>query len=101
MKQLAFLICTAFCIAAGRSAERTSPPISLSDFRLTGDLTNGQADFTLTATVRVESRDGGAVDLLSGPVALTEVAATPRWTLRPEQNRFVAVLIVAALFRSA
>ena len=35
--------------------------------------------------------EAGQLELLSGPVALTELATNPRWTITPEQNRFVAV----------
>jgi hypothetical protein len=92
MKKFALLFCIALCAFDSYSHEKASPPsVILSDFKLTGDLANGQANFTLTATARVESRSGGSLELLSGPVALTEITTNPRWTLRPEQNRFVAV----------
>src|SRR5690348_6362079 len=92
MKKFTFLICAALCAFNSHAARQASmPSVTLSDFKLTGDLVNGQANFTLTATARVESRTGGSLELLSGSVALTEIATNPRWTIRPEQNRFVAV----------
>jgi len=91
MKELASLICAVLCFAEVHAGERTSTAVSLDDFRLSGNLTNGEANFTLTATARVESPKGGAVELLSGPVALTEVSTHPKWTIQAEQNRFVVV----------
>jgi hypothetical protein len=48
-------------------------PVTLTDFKLTGNLSNDLADFTLTATAHVEDTRGGSLDLLSGPVALTAI----------------------------
>ena len=66
------------------------PNVSLRDFQLTGDLGNGRAEFTLTAVAHVEDRAGGALELLAGTVALTELGEHPRWQLRADTNRFVA-----------
>ena len=47
--------------------------VTLTDFKLTGELGGEVAAFTLTATVQVEDAQGGALTLLSGPVALTQL----------------------------
>lgn len=65
--------------------------ITLQDFKLIGDLDGDRAAFTLTGTARVENPKGGTLELLSGLVALTEVGAHPKWELRAEQGRYVAV----------
>ena len=49
--------------------------ITLQDFKLTGDLGGDAAAFTLTANAKVEDSQGGALQLLSGPVALTSLSA--------------------------
>ena len=71
----------------------TNPPaaITLSDFKLTGDLQGNQANFTLTATALVKDSKGGSLELLSGAIALTEVGPHPQFNLRAEQGRYVAV----------
>jgi len=52
-------------------SQTNAPPlVTLKDFKLVGDLTNGQAVFTLTATARVERSKGATLELLSGAVAL-------------------------------
>src|SRR5581483_11803463 len=63
--------------------------VTLSDFSLRGDLTNDQAAFTLTATAHVDGAKGGTLDLLAGPVALTEVGTHPHWDVGVEGNKFV------------
>lgn len=73
--------------AAGAGSPPT--PVTLDDFHLLANLAEGQASFTLTATARVEDCHGGSLDLLSGPVALTEIGPHPKWRLRADQNRFV------------
>src|SRR5262245_44408795 len=84
-------------VAAALSADspvQTNPPpptVSLHDFKLAGQLSADRAAFTLNAIARVESSKGGSIELLSGAVALTEVSAHPKWRLRVEPNRFVAV----------
>ncbi len=111
---LCFLLATAFWMS-GPAAESpktkqparprtssTSGPaaldLHLEDFKLIGDLSGERASFTLTATAIVESPKGGALDLLEGAAALTEVASHPRWELRAESNRFVAIFDHAGKF---
>src|SRR6267378_1916235 len=69
-----------------------NPPLSaitLENFKLVGDLNGEQAAFTLTATAHVENSKGGALELLSGTVALTDVNSHKQWHVRAEQNRFL------------
>ena len=79
--------------AAGVHAATPPPPpapVTLRDRQLTGSLDNDRAEFTLTATAVVPDRAGGAIELLSGPLALTDLGAHAKWRLRAETNRFVA-----------
>ena len=65
-----FLFCALLSLAASRAAVGG---ITLSDFKLTGDLGGDIAAFTLTANAKVEDTKGGALELLAGPVALTSL----------------------------
>jgi len=65
--------------------------VTLENFKLAGDLSGDRATFTLTATAKVQNSKGGSLELISGNVALTEVGAHPKWQLRAEQGRYVAV----------
>jgi hypothetical protein len=73
-------------------------PVVLENFQLTGELHGDQAAFALSATAIVDDPKGGTLELISGPVALTEPAGNAEWRLRPEQNRFVAVFDRAGKF---
>jgi hypothetical protein len=66
-----------------------APPITLRDFKLAGDLRDDHAAWTLTATAKVENSKGASLDLISGPVALTEIGVHPKWHIRADQNRFI------------
>src|SRR5690349_19115433 len=44
--------------------------ISLTDFKLTGDLNSDRASFTLNAIANVENPKGDSLELLSGAIAL-------------------------------
>jgi hypothetical protein len=79
------LLFWALLLAAGAQA---GSDVTLTDFKLTGDLSGDSAAFTLTATARVGDADGGSLDLLSGPVALTAFEAHPREHIRAGQNQF-------------
>jgi len=80
--------------------QTNSPPLAiiLDDFKLTADLSNARAAFTLDATARVDDLKGGSLELLSGVLALTEFKPQPQWRLRAEQNRFVVVFDHAGKF---
>src|SRR5664279_2031367 len=86
-KIASLITCTLLSFAASRAA---AGGITLTDFRLTGDLGGEVAAFTLTATATVEDARGGSLELLSGPVALTSLDARQKWLMSVDQNRFVA-----------
>jgi hypothetical protein len=64
--------------------------ITLEDFKLTGDLGGDIAAFTLTANAKVDDAHGGALELLSGPVALTGMGAQQKWQMDADEGRFIA-----------
>ena len=86
-KIASLLGCVLLSLAASRAA---AGGITLTDFKLTGDLGGDVAAFTLTANAKVEDAKGGSLELLSGPVALTGLDARRNWQLTVDQNRFVA-----------
>jgi len=90
---LAFGIIVLASQAAENPASSNPPPpaVTLREFKLVGDLSDDRAEFTLNATAVVEYSKGGSLDLLSGMVALNEVGSHPKWQIRAEQNRFMAV----------
>ena len=89
-RTLPLLVAIAFGTGAGLPAAQTGPSVTLKDFKLTGDLSGGQAAFTLSARAHVEDSKGATLELLSGPVALTELGPHSRWRVRAEDNRYVA-----------
>jgi hypothetical protein len=83
---------TTSCNTMPTTTVKNAPPggVTLSDFKLTGDLGGEAAAFTLTATASVDDAKGGTLELLSGPVALTSLDAQQKWQMSVQQNRFVA-----------
>jgi hypothetical protein len=75
-----------FCFASHAAAGG----ITLSDFKLTGDLGGDIAAFTLTANAKVEDAKGGTLELLAGSVALTSLGAKQKWGMQVDQGRFIA-----------
>ncbi len=74
---------------AGPTPVTTSnAPVTLTDFKLVGNLGGDLADFTLTANAHVEG-NGGKLDLLSGPVALTAISNAPGEHISASQNHFL------------
>ncbi len=65
--------------------------VTLRDFRLTGQLGSGTAEFTLAATARVTDPKGGRLVLLSGGAALGELERQAGWRLRLEQGQYQMV----------
>src|SRR5438093_121838 len=88
---LILAIATLHATQAGSATNPPSPAATLTDFKLVGDLSGDRAVFTLNAVANVENSKGGSLDLLSGTLALTEVGAHPKWELRAEQGRYVAM----------
>jgi hypothetical protein len=82
------LVCILVHAAMARPMEK-QPAITLTHFSLTGDLSGGDASFTLTAMARVENSKGGSLELLSGTVALTAFESHLREHLHADQNRFI------------
>ncbi|HXR06997.1 MAG TPA: hypothetical protein VN765_06680, partial [Candidatus Acidoferrum sp.] len=71
-----------------KPAGAPAAPVTLTDFKLTGNLSGGLADFTLTATAHVEETKGGTLDLLSGPVALTDIDTNRNQHIRADHSHF-------------
>ncbi|MEY2408260.1 MAG: hypothetical protein QOF48_930 [Verrucomicrobiota bacterium] len=63
--------------------------VVLRDFKLTGQLAENSAVFTLTAVARVKNPNGAQLNLLSGGVALTQVEPHPDWRLNFQNGQFV------------
>lgn len=68
----------------------SSGGVTLTDFKLTGDLGGGIAAFTLTANAIVGHNNGGSLELLSGPVALTGLDAHRKWNMGINKSHFIA-----------
>ena len=85
------LLFSGYIAAARQVAAPAADSITVRDFKLVGDLNSDRAAFTLSAIIKVENSKGGSFDLLSGPVALTELGAHPRWKISAEQNRYVFI----------
>src|SRR5436190_15721678 len=78
MKSLISLFAALMFAAIAHGAEpvtaaKALPAVTLEGFKLIGDLSDECAEFTLTATAQVENSKGASLELLSGPVALTEI----------------------------
>jgi len=91
MKKTLTLLATIAAAWLAGAAEPASPGVFLEDFKLVGELTNGQAAFVLTATARVEGAKGAELRLLSGDAALTDWVRPAKWRLRAEPGCFVGV----------
>src|ERR1035441_3831174 len=73
------------------SADPEARRVVLRDFKLTGQLNDQTAAFTLTATACVKNPHGASLTLLSGDVALTDLERQPGWRMRSDQGRLVLV----------
>src|SRR5947209_17424829 len=89
MKNVIITLCLCLLFSVAEAVPSPGPAVSLENFKLLGDLAEGQAHFTLTANARVLDRKGGSLELLSGAIALTEVGSHPKWRLRADENRFI------------
>ena len=65
--------------------------VVLSDFNLSSQIGEDSAAFILRATARVKNPKGGSIELLSGGVALTDFDKHPKWRMKFENGRFIAV----------
>ncbi|MBN2508088.1 MAG: hypothetical protein JXQ71_15485 [Verrucomicrobia bacterium] len=79
-------------------ADPDARQVVLRDFKLVGRLSDSNAAFTLTATVRVNPPEGGTLELLSGNVALREVESGAHWRLKFDNGRFTLVADQAGEF---
>src|SRR5689334_20489285 len=69
-------------------APKLPPPVTLEGFKLVGELSGDRAEFVLTAMAKVENSKGAFLELLSGPVALTDIGAHKQWHVRAESNKY-------------
>ncbi|HEV2209167.1 MAG TPA: hypothetical protein VG167_10360 [Verrucomicrobiae bacterium] len=76
-------------LQTAHASSPASAPVALENFHLVATLTDNHAEFALTATAIVTERHGGSLELLSGPVALTDLGPHRKWSLRADENRFV------------
>ena len=81
-----FFVLACACVQASGEPRQ---PVILDDFQLVGDLSSGGAAFTLSATARVENSRGGTLAILSGPVALTEIKANPKYHVAARDGQFI------------
>jgi hypothetical protein len=96
---LGFLVSSCSTITApGPPRVTSSGGVTLTDFKLTGDLTGGVAAFTLTANAVVGDKNGGSLPLLSGPVALTGLDARRKWNMIFYKDHFIAAFDRAGTF---
>ncbi len=96
-KYIAFVFCVLGFLVSSCSTVTSPPPrvtsaggATLTDFKLSGDLSGGIATFTLTANAIVEDNNGGSLELLSGPVALTGLDPRRKWDIKVYKDHFVA-----------
>lgn len=70
-------------------ADPETRQVVLRDFKLVGQLVKESATFTLSATARVANPKGGAITLLSGAVAMTEVPQSADWRVGASEGRYI------------
>ncbi len=73
------------------AADPETRQVVLRDFKLAGTLAEQNSAFILTATARVTNPRGGTLALLSGGLALTELAPHPDWRIVSGGGRFTLV----------
>lgn len=95
-KNVAFVLCVlgflvSSCSTLPGPPAITSPGgVTLTDFKLAGDLSGGVAAFTLTANAIVGNSKGSSLELLSGPVALTALDPHRKWNMITDKDHFIA-----------
>ena len=82
------LLLESVLLAACLSASAWGQSPALDDFKLVGNLAGERADFTLTATAKVEAGQGGSIELFGGGIALTEIPPQAKWRVQCEGNRY-------------
>lgn len=87
---LGFLMSSCTVIPPAPPKVTSSGGVTLTDFKLTGDLSGGIAAFTLTANAIVSDSNGGSLELLTGPVALTALDPRRKWNVAVDKNHFIA-----------
>lgn len=71
------------------SKSMNSEPIpTLSDFLLTGEVTDGGMTFTLTGTAKVEGRKGGRMKIASGAIAVKSVPEKVRYSIELQEDAY-------------
>ncbi|HZR19946.1 MAG TPA: hypothetical protein VFE51_21865, partial [Verrucomicrobiae bacterium] len=81
---------TALVLVVGVADAREIPqPISIANLQLVGDLSGGRAAFTLEGTAQVPDSHGGALMILRGPVALTQLPSNAKWQAKAEDAQFL------------
>lgn len=80
------------------TADPEAARVTLTNFRISGELSGDQATFVLTALARVKNQRGGKLQILSGDAALTAYEHGKDWRLQFDQGRYVAVFDSAGEF---
>ena len=65
------------------------PEPTVTDLQLLGDVSDGRAQFTLSATAQVNEKHGANLVVLTGPVALVDVASDRKWHVEAKEGQFV------------
>lgn len=73
------------------AADPEARQVVLRDYQLDGVVTGESGRFELSATAHVASPEGGTLELLSGPVALTDLTMHEGWQLQYIDGRYLAV----------
>jgi len=72
-----------------QARESAAGAVKLDDFRLVGEFAGDQAAFTLSGMAHVADARGGSIEVLGGPVALTELGPHPKWRVSVDGDRYV------------
>jgi hypothetical protein len=91
MKKLLVVLCIFFVLSNKSLAAPPAiipNPVTLTDFKLAGDLSGDGATFVLSAVAHVKEPHGGSISLISGNVALTAFQPQAREHIRACQNQF-------------
>ena len=96
---LSLLAAFAFCLGLHAApATKEAEVLRWDDFNLTGDLSGGNAAFTLSGSVKVNSSSGGSLPLLTGNAGLTSWTA-PKADVVYDQGRYVLRVTRSGTYR--